>query len=147
VRRPRGLVRGNSLALGGSQINAVDLAAATAVHGYECVVAGPLSSLPEGPSLFDVAAERGVQVETFELPHKPHGALDMRGGVRDMVRLARLHKCDLVHVYVTGNHRSTYWGPCRWGRLPWVLTVYEMAVDPLTPRGPRLIVGARYQLE
>jgi hypothetical protein len=32
---PKILVQLNSLALGGSQINAVDLAAATAEHGYD----------------------------------------------------------------------------------------------------------------
>jgi hypothetical protein len=35
------LVQLNSLALGGSQIYAVDLAAATAAYGYQSVLVGP----------------------------------------------------------------------------------------------------------
>ncbi|MGH8836529.1 MAG: glycosyltransferase family 4 protein [Actinomycetes bacterium] len=137
----------NSLALGGSQINAVDLAAATAAYGYDSVLVGPRGTLPEGPSLFDIAEERGVHLETFERPIIPQGARDMTRGVRDMIRLAAVHKCDLVHVYATGMYRPAYWGPCRFGRRPWVLTVYEMTVHPQTPRGPSLIVGTEYLLE
>jgi glycosyltransferase involved in cell wall biosynthesis len=144
---PRVLVQVNSLALGGSQINAVDLAAATAAYGYDSVLVGPRGSLPEGPSLFDIAQERGVRLETFERSIVPHGARDMTRGVRDMARLAAVHKSDLVHVYAKGMYRPAYWGPCRFGRLPWVLTVYEMTVDPRTPRGPSLIVGTEYLLE
>jgi L-malate glycosyltransferase len=144
---PRVLVQVNSLDLGGSQINAVDLAAATAVYGYDSVLVGPRRTLPEGPSLFDIAEERGVRLETFERPTVPQGARDMTRGVCDMIRLASVHKCDLVHVYATGMYRPAYWGPCRFGRRPWVLTVYEMAVHPQTPRGPSLIVGTEYLLE
>jgi hypothetical protein len=77
VNMPRVLVQVNSLALGGSQINAVDLAAATAAYGYDSVLVGPRGSLPEGPSLFDIAQERGVRLETFERSIVPHGARDM----------------------------------------------------------------------
>jgi hypothetical protein len=74
---PEVLVQLNSLALGGSQINAVDLEAATADHGYECVLVRPRSTLPDGPSLIDVAAERGVRLETFERATTPHGGRDL----------------------------------------------------------------------
>jgi hypothetical protein len=60
---PKVLVQLNSLALGGSQINAVDLAAATAEHGYDCVLVGPKGSRPDGPSLVDVAGERARRAE------------------------------------------------------------------------------------
>ena len=144
---PRVLVQVNSLALGGSQINAVDLAAATAQYGYDSLLVGPRGSLPEGPSLLDIAQERGVRIETYERSIVPHGARDMTRGVRDMIRLAAVHKADLVHVYASGMYRPTYWGPCCFGRRPWVLTVYEMAMHPRTPRGPSLIVGTEYLLE
>jgi glycosyltransferase involved in cell wall biosynthesis len=147
VKVPRVLVQVNSLALGGSQINAVDLAAATAQYGYDSLLVGPRGSLPEGPSLLDIAQERGVRIETYERSIVPHGARDMTRGVRDMIRLAAVHKADLVHVYASGMYRPTYWGPCCFGRRPWVLTVYEMAVHPRTPRGPSLIVGTEYLLE
>jgi glycosyltransferase involved in cell wall biosynthesis len=144
---PRVLVQVNSLALGGSQINALDLAVATAVYGYDSVLVGPDGTLPEGPSLFDIARERGVRLETFERSLIHQGARDMTRGVRDLIHLAAVHKCDLVHVYGTLMYRAAYWGPCRFGRRPWVLTIYEMAVHPRTPRGPSLIVGTEYLLE
>jgi dihydropteroate synthase len=73
------LVQLNSLALGGSQINAVDLAAATAEHGYDCVLVGPKSSRPDGPSLVDAAEERGVRLETFERAMTPRGLATCSG--------------------------------------------------------------------
>ena len=57
--RPRVvLVHLNSLELGGTQINAVDLAAAVVPHGYESHLIGP-EPTGTGASLLDVAAERG----------------------------------------------------------------------------------------
>jgi hypothetical protein len=135
------LVQVNSLELGGSQINAVDLAAAVRELGYDSVLIGPSDSLPVGPSLFDVAADRKVHLETFERP------TTTLGGARDLSRLARAHRAELVHVYGTWSIRWAYWGPCFMARRPYVITVYEMAVDPIVHQAPNLIVGTGYLVD
>jgi len=132
------LVQVNSLALGGTQVNAVDMAAALSTHGYESVVVGPRDTLPQGPSLFDVARDRGVALEAFDREQSTLSA------ARTMSGLARRHGAELIHIYGSWTGRPALWGPCLLGRRPLVLTVYEMAVDPLTPRSPALIVGTKY---
>lgn len=135
---PRVLVQINSLALGGTQINAVDLAAAVQEHGYESVLIGPTDTLPDGPSLFEIADDRGVQLHAFDRPRSTFS------GARALVRLAHKHRADLVHVYGSWTSRPAWWGPCLFGRRPLVLTVYEMTVDPLTPQNTGLIIGTKY---
>jgi len=45
----------NSLELGGTQINAVDLAGAVRDLGHDSVVVGPADLRPKGPSLFGLS--------------------------------------------------------------------------------------------
>jgi len=135
------LVQLNSLGLGGTQINAVDLAASLRVHGYESILIGPQDTLPAGPSLFDIARERGVRVESFVRP------TTVISGARFLSRKARECGADLVHVYGSGNARSAYWGPALLARRPLVLTVYEMAVSPAEFAFPPLIVGTGYLID
>ncbi len=139
--RIRVLVQVNSLELGGSQINAVDLAAAVRDRGYDSVLVGPADSLPDGPSLFDVAADREVHLEKFERP------TSTLGGARNLSRLAWAHRAELVHVYGTWSIRPAYWGPCFMARRPFVITVYEMEVDPSVYQAPSLIVGTGYLVD
>ena len=138
---PRILIQINSLALGGTQINAVDLAAAVTEYGYESILIGPKDTLQQGPSLFDIADERGVQLECFERPRSTIS------GAWTLARLAKRHGADLVHVYGSWSSRPAWWGPCLFGRRPLILTVYEMAVDPLTPLNTGLIIGTKYLQE
>jgi len=141
MRKSTVLVQLNSLGLGGTQINAVDLAAALRVYGYESVLIGPRDTLPQGPSLIDIARERGVRVESFTRP------TTVIAGARFLSRKARECGADLVHVYGSGNARSAYWGPALMARRPLVLTVYEMAVSPEEFASPPLIVGTGYLID
>lgn len=134
----RVLVQINSLALGGTQLNAVDMARAMREHGYESILVGPRDTVPGGTSLFDVADEKGVPLEAFTRPRST-----LRGAF-DMYRLARRHQADLVHVYGSWTSRPALWGACTFGRRPLVLTIYEMAVDDSTLASPSLIVGTEY---
>lgn len=134
---PKVLVQVNSLALGGTQINAVDLASAAAAHGYDSFLFAPADTMPRGPSLFDIANERGVELACLERPRGVSGAVAM-------ARLAKEHHADLVHVYGSATSRQAWWGPCLFGRRPLVHTVYEMTVDPMTPRHTELIIGTKY---
>jgi glycosyltransferase involved in cell wall biosynthesis len=135
------LVQLNSLEIGGTQLNAVDLARAVAPLGFRSVLFGPADSLPDsGPSLLDVAAQRGVEVHAYD---RADGVLI--GGAEQLERRAAGLKADIVHVYgEAGEPRHAFWGPCRAGRRPFVHTIYEMAVDPKTYRHTSLIIGTGY---
>ncbi|WP_125778241.1 glycosyltransferase family 4 protein [Antribacter gilvus] len=138
----RVLVRLNSLELGGTQINAVDLAAALRAHGVESHLVGPRGSRPDGPSLLDVAAARGVTIE----PYDP--APGLRAHARQLAEVADRVRADLVHVYGSwGGDRPVFWGPALGGRRPWVHTVYEMQVAPVVFRHVPLVVGTGYLLD
>ncbi|MGP5220315.1 glycosyltransferase family 4 protein [Arthrobacter rhombi] len=136
--RRRVLVQVNSLALGGTQLNAVDMAVAMRAYGYDSVLVGPLDTVPEGPSLFDVAETKGIRVEGFQrAKHTLNGAMELR-------RIVKKHRSEVVHIYGSWTARPALWGPCLLGRRPLVLTIYEMAVDTNTPVGPELVVGTGY---
>lgn len=140
--RPRVvLVHLNSLELGGTQINAVDLAAAVVPLGYESHLIGP-EPTGSGASLLDVAAERGVRVTPFR---EPPTALAYSRVLRQR---ADAIDADLLHAYGTwGAARAFYWGPSRFGRLPWVQTMYEMELHHSVHRHHPLIVGTEYLVE
>lgn len=134
------LVQVNSLGLGGTQLNAVDLALAVRDHGYDSVLFGPSRSLPTGRSLIDVGAECGVEVKSYDV--RPSV---LAGGARELAGRARGVGASLVHIYGTwAGSRSAFWGACLLARRPLVHTVYEMAVSPQTYRHSALIVGTAY---
>ncbi|WP_312676450.1 glycosyltransferase [Microbacterium sp.] len=136
------LVHLNSLELGGTQINAVDFAVASREHGVTSVLVGDRAGLPGSPNLLDYAAERGVSVRAYE------PAPGMRGHSAQLSAFVEELGIDLIHVYgMWGAARPVYWGPARWGRTPWVQTVYEMSVAPVVLRHMPLIVGTGYLLE
>jgi glycosyltransferase involved in cell wall biosynthesis len=141
AKRHSVLVLVNNLSLGGTQINAVDLAAAVKRHGYDSFLAGPRDTLTDGPSLFDIARERGVDLEAYDRP------MTTRSGARDLTRMAASRGADLIHVYGSWNWRNAYWGPSRFARRPLVITVYEMAVSREVPLSPPLIVGTGYLVD
>lgn len=129
------------LILGGMEVNAVDFAWAVRRLGVACVLVGERDpEHPESPIL-EVAAGRGVPVELVDR------APTTMGRARVMSELVRRHRCDLVHTYGWWSARPSFWGPGRFGRLPLVMTAYEMSLQPHIYPGVDLIVGTRYQLE
>lgn len=138
----RVLVHLNSLELGGTQLNAVDFAVAARAHGVESILLGERGTLTPSPNLVDYAGERGVAVEVYE----PVGG--MRGHATQLADLVERLRVDLIHVYgMWGAARPVFWGPARFGRTPWVQTVYEMSVTPVVLRHMPLIVGTGYLLD
>lgn len=132
----------NSLGLGGTQINAVDFARAAAGRGIRSVLVGYRHTLPTaGPSLLDVAAERGVGIEVID---RPRGTLATGAVLR---RLADRAGADVVHAYGAWESRPSFWGPARLGSRPLVVTVYEMAVPVDVPPSSHLIIGTRLLLD
>lgn len=139
----RVLVHLNSLELGGTQINAVDLAVEARHHGIESILVGALDTLPSGPSLLDVSRARGIDIELYD----PDPSILRRG--RQLSALAEKHRAGLVHVYGSwgGGARPTYWGHALFGRRPWLQTVYEMEVSPKIKHQMPLIVGTGYLVD
>jgi glycosyltransferase involved in cell wall biosynthesis len=138
----RVLVHLNSLELGGTQLNAVDFAHELRARGIDSVLVGDAATAGHGPSLLDYARTRDVRIE----PYAPEPG--MRAHARQLRRMADEHGVDLVHVYgMWGAARPVYWGPARFGRLPWVETVYEMSVTPVVHRHMPLVVGTGYLVE
>ncbi|MEO7005436.1 MAG: glycosyltransferase family 4 protein [Terrimesophilobacter sp.] len=135
------LVHLNALELGGTQINAVDLAAQMRSHGVESVLLGARNTIPDGPSLLEIAAARDMEICLYD----PAPAIFSRA--RQVTAFAHRHHADLVHVYGSwgGGARPTYWGPSRFAKTPWVQTVYEMSVSPKIYRHMPMIVGTGYQ--
>lgn len=139
----RVLVHLNSLELGGTQINAVDLAVQVREHGIHSILVGAADTLSPGPSLLDIADDRGIAVEIYD----PASSIPARG--RQLTDLAKRHRAGLIHVYGSwgGGARPTYWGPSRFGRIPWAQTVWEMEVSPMMKRHMPMIVGTGYLID
>jgi glycosyltransferase involved in cell wall biosynthesis len=139
----RVLVHLNSLELGGTQINAVDLAVQVRRYGIQSILVGARDTLPAGPSLLDIAEERGIGVELYN----PETSILARG--HQLTNIATKHDAGLVHVYGSwgGGARPTYWGYARFGRHPWMQTVYEMEVSPKIKKQMPLIVGTGYLID
>ena len=135
------IVQLNDLGLGGTQINAIDLAAELRSMGWSSIVVGFASAKPTGPSLLEHAERRGIDIHLSNTPTN-----SLRGAVF-LARLARRHRARLVHVYSGLNSRSAYYGPSRWGRRPLVTTMYEMAIHPSEYEHTSLIVGTGYTAE
>ncbi|MFC5931590.1 glycosyltransferase [Cryobacterium melibiosiphilum] len=135
------LVHLNSLQLGGTQINAVDLAAEMRGRGVESILVGARDTIPDGPSMIEIAAARDMEILLYD----PAPSIFTRA--RQLSALARRHGVDVVHVYGSwgGGARPAYWGPCRFARTPWVQTVYEMSVSAKMFRHMPMIVGTGYQ--
>lgn len=141
ARPKRVLVQLNELGLGGTQLNAVDLAAEIRKLGWESVVVGFALQPPSSPSVLDHAKARGVEV------HVPKAGPNSNRGAFILERLARRHGAAVVHVYSGLNSRSAYFGPSLFGRRPLVTTMYEMAIHPSEYEHTSLIVGTGYTAE
>lgn len=138
----RVLVLLNSLELGGTQINAVDFSVALRAHGVESLLVGERASLAPEPNLLTYAAEQDVAIELYDaLP-------GMRAHAAQLTSLAKRLDIDLIHVYgMWSLARQVFWGPARFGRVPWVQTVYEMSIATVVLRHMPLIVGTGYLLD
>ncbi|WP_421741997.1 glycosyltransferase family 4 protein [Cellulomonas sp.] len=133
----RVLVQLDNLELGGTQINAVQISAAVAAHGYESLLIGPADTLPSGPSLIDVAAQYGVPLQAYDRPHA------LLPAARAVEGYAREWRADVIHAFGT-SERSAYWGAGLLGRRAIVRTIYEMSFDPRTHPSVPVVIGTGY---
>ena len=118
------LVYPHTMELGGSQLNAIQLAAAVRDRGHEVIV------LSE-PGLL-VERVRAMNLEHIEVPaHRRRPSLGMMG---TLARLVRDWDVDVVHGYEWPPILEAFYGlRCRRG-IPVVGTIMSMSVAPFVPR-------------
>lgn len=121
------------LEIGGSQLNAIELAAAVRDLGHEVVVFGQ-----PGPLMARVAE---LELEFVAAP-RPRGRPSPRV-MRALSSLVERRGLDLVHGYEWTTALEAYWGPRARCGVPAVATVMSMAVAPFLPRDMPLVVGTQ----
>ena len=125
------LVYPHDLTIGGSQINAIDLAAGVAQAGHEVVVYG----IP-GP-LVAYIEERGVRfIPARKLKYRPAPSR-----IAQLTSIAVREKLDLIHAYEWPPCLDAYYGAGLFARVPVLCTVLGMTVMPMVPRSVPLIMG------
>lgn len=124
------------LEIGGSEINALDLAAAVQGRGHEVVVIGR-----SGP-LTGVAERAGLRVVPVPIARRARPNPLSSRAIR---RAIRAEKPDLVHVYEALSCTEAFFGVGfrRARRVPLVATLYGMNVDEFMPRSVPMIAGTR----
>jgi glycosyltransferase involved in cell wall biosynthesis len=125
------LVYPHDLTIGGSQINAIDLAAAVSAAGHDVVVYG----VP-GP-LVEYVRERGLRfIAARRTRYRPAPA-----HIAQLARIASRERIDLIHCYEWPPCLDAFFGAALIGRVPLVCTVLSMHVPPYLPAGVPLIMG------
>lgn len=125
------LVAPHDLGIGGSQINAIDLAAAAADAGHEVLVygkPGPLAERIESRGLEFVPARR--------LRYRPAPSR-----IAQLARLARRRRLDLIHAYEWPPCLDAYYGAHLIGGVPLLCTVLSMSISPYVPPSVPLVMG------
>ena len=125
------LVAPHGLRIGGSQINAVDLAAAAAEDGHDVIVYGK-----PGP-LVERIESRGLEfVPARRLRYRPAPSR-----IAQLARLARRRRLDLIHAYEWPPCLDAYYGAHLLGGVPLLCTVLSMSISPYVPRSIPLVMG------
>lgn len=125
------LVYPHDLNIGGSQINAIDLAAGAASAGHDVIVYAP-----EGP-LAEYVQQKGLRFI-------PAQRFRYRPAPPRMVQLAKIVRSegiDLIHAYEWPPCLDAYYGPCLAFNTPLLCTVLSMDVMPYVPASVPLIMG------
>lgn len=125
------LVYPHDLSIGGSQINAIDLAAGAAAAGHDVVVYG----IP-GP-LVPYVEKRGLRfIPARRLRYRPAPSR-----IVQLARIARREKLDVIHAYEWPPCLDAYFGAGLLCGVPIVCTVLSMVVSPYVPSSVPLIMG------
>ena len=127
------LVYPHDLAMGGSQTNAIELAAAVSALGHECIVFGRPGRLCERID------ELGLE---FVASPDPGRRPSMRA-VRALGALVAERGIDVVHGYEWPPGLEAEMVRRRSPGVAAVCTVMSMAVAPFLPRGMPLVVGTQ----
>lgn len=128
------LVYSHSLQIGGSQITAVNLAAALRRAGHDVVVAGP-----PGP-LAHVASDLGVPVHEMVGIGSHRPSLRAANALR---RLAQAIKPDLVHAYSHSASLEAFVSTYAWCGIPLICSERGQVVPRPFPKAVPLILAHR----
>ena len=119
--------------VGGSQINALELAAAVKGHGHSVTILAP-----DGP-LVTMAHELGLPyIKTIGTGEYP----SIRT-MRQLVGLARELSIDIVHAYEWRPGLEASFGPHLLRRVPVVITILSMYISRFLPSHIAQVVGTR----
>ncbi|RDJ06900.1 hypothetical protein B5K06_22055 [Rhizobium grahamii] len=125
------IVYPHDLSIGGSQINAIDLAAGVAERGHEVLVYG----VP-GP-LVDYIREKGLRfLPAHGLRYRPAPTR-----IVELATIARRERVDLIHTYEWSTCLDGYFGASLALNVPLLCTVLSMQVMPYVPPSVPLIMG------
>jgi glycosyltransferase involved in cell wall biosynthesis len=125
------LVAPHDLEIGGSQINAIDLAAGAAAAGHEVVVYGR-----PGP-LVDYVDSRGLEfIASRPLKYRPAPSRIMQ-----LRELARSRELDLIHAYEWPPCLDAYFGAHLRDEVPLLCTVLSMSVPRFLPPSVPVVMG------
>ncbi|MBU4336331.1 MAG: glycosyltransferase family 4 protein [Actinobacteria bacterium] len=127
----RVLVYPSMMTIGGSQINALELAQQTVARGHEVTFFGH-----DGP-LVEVVREQGFEV----VPARRDADWPSAANMAQLVALVRARRPDVVHGYEWRASMELAWGPVARLGVPLVVTVMSMNVEPMLPRLAPLVVG------
>ena len=125
------MVAPHDLEIGGSQINAIDLASGVAEAGHDVIVYGVPGPLVE-------------RILSLGLDYVPARTLRYRPApsrVAQLMALARQHRLDLIHAYEWPPCLDAYFGAHLLQGVPLVCTVLSMSVSPLVPCSIPLVMG------
>lgn len=128
------LVFPRDLELGGSSINAIDLAAAVRLYDHEPVI----FSSP-GP-LEDRLAELDLIFEPVQLPTSPRPSPRV---IRSLAAAIRRHRIDLVHTYEYWPCVEALYGSALLSGRPVLSTIMSMDLPSYLPRSIPLTLGTR----
>lgn len=121
------------LAIGGSQINAIEIGSRLSARGHEVIVYAPDGELRE--RIVDLGLEF-VSAGPARRRHPPTVT-----GVRALTALARAREIDLIHAYEWSPTLEAALGPHLRLGVPVLSTVYAVAVPRFVPRDLPMIVG------
>lgn len=131
------------LELGGSQLNALDLAVSMRDYGHEVAVfgnytdrPGPVADLVRDAGLPLIAERHPAERLARTMPARP--ALS-----RALARAAREFRADLLHVYEFSVALDAFYGTHLRRGLPVVTTIYGMRVPRWMPRYGEIVVGTQ----
>jgi glycosyltransferase involved in cell wall biosynthesis len=119
------------LEIGGSQLNAIEIAAAVRDLGHEVLVFGQPGALTEKIAAHDLE---------FIAAPRPRGR-PSPPVMRALNRLVAERGVDVVHGYEWTTALEAYFGPRARHGVPAVATIMSMSVEPFVPYDMPLVVG------
>lgn len=119
--------------IGGSQLNAIELAHGAAERGHEVVLFGPRGPLVQLVDDLGLEYIHAPQEDRWPSPRN----------IATLVGLARRRRIDVVHAYEWGPSLELAFGPHALLGTPLVSTVMSMQVSGFLPDHAPLIVGTR----